>query len=459
MRELPDPSQSLRVEPESKPTSLIQRSSASTPEHPINFPNNHRVLPSMLSLEHLNPSLQPNERHAQALQPGFLKGIGIGNSGANKKPKHPEPSTGGTSRASDKFWVRSGQVHHVLLDGRVSVTKRQVPVSRTKGNANVVQFSSTFNDSSDYTCRSSQNKVRSFDPEREHQTVESLGLPFRHTSSSDSKIEWRAPLVIPLSTDHDSKEESSGAEKMVDAPESEETPDTPHLEKQPFSAPCWQFHDHGYNYQRPGVNERRKQPSSRYSTDELSDIDLVDDVPLAWPSFHYTETFSGERERQHPVGVVERYLGNDDNSHIRISNYQLRDPKTPPRVAKKVSFVIPQRRSSRNVLQRAFNERGQYTKPRKKVEWVEGHMEGGQIPFDEKDSGAFYQGEGRDGDREGQRSTVDHKASYHNSEAFPERDAAGQQIPYEHGINPASLRSIQGFGPPQSHKRQPIARD
>ncbi|KAL6415293.1 Major facilitator superfamily transporter [Ilyonectria robusta] len=222
---------------------------------------------------------------------------------------------------------------------------------------------------------------------------------------------------------------------------------------------------------RPGYREidtnylnDRSPTSERESAEDLSDFELSQQTTQVRPAYKHASTFAGPAERPKLAEIIENYSRKYEDLHPRSVDTRMRLRSQPSQSPGQSMAVIPTRNSRKQATQRPLRKlvNGEVLAP----------VHRGGKPREENLTPVLNFNLGKDallGDKSLEKRPVgEHTPSAGRNatsqEALPERDVAGRKVRAEHGISlrrrsHVSLRNVQGFSLPKSHKRQPIARD
>lgn len=222
---------------------------------------------------------------------------------------------------------------------------------------------------------------------------------------------------------------------------------------------------------RPGYREidtnylnDRSPTSERESAEDLSDFELSQQTTQVRPAYKHASTFAGPAERPRLAEIIENYSRKYEDLHPRSVDTRMHLRSQPSQSPGQSMTGIPTRNSRIQATQRPLRKlvNGEILAPV--------HRDG--KPREENLTPVLNFNLGEDG-LLGDKSLKKRPVGEHtpsagrnatSQEALPERDVAGRKMRAEHGISlrrrsHVSLRNIQGFSLPKSHKRQPIARD
>ncbi|KAM5369592.1 hypothetical protein ACJZ2D_008951 [Fusarium nematophilum] len=207
-------------------------------------------------------------------------------------------------------------------------------------------------------------------------------------------------------------------------------------------------------------NGRRSSSSSEQSMHSAQEsIDLssadIDDAPCPIrPKCRHAATYSCPTKRPRLADIIENYSGKCQGIRARIFGSYLGQQPPPCKTSQQSPQVIPGRRASRQaILEQKQRQTGVEEHPTSTDTFLDFNTENRSLPEQtlvQKRSAAAHS------------SAAGRNAT--GQDAHPDRDVVGRKLHSEHGINlrrrsHVSLRNIQGFSLPKSHKRQPIARD
>ncbi|CAM1500756.1 Fc.00g099180.m01.CDS01 [Cosmosporella sp. VM-42] len=239
--------------------------------------------------------------------------------------------------------------------------------------------------------------------------------------------------------------------------------------------PSTDSHPHHYSRLLLNIDDEvssSNQPfiSAHETVDELSDVDLDEQVHSKRPRYKHAVTYSGARERPRLADLIERYSQANETGGTGDFETHSRSQSRLCGFEEPTPVHVPCRKSSKNIAGRSASElcRSVITQEvlglmRKGCEAREEDVTGNTTVID------FNVG---NDNRRGDKPSARHNIGHHTPSGIrstgeavlPERNAAGRRMHTEHGISlrrrsHVSLRNTQGFSLVKSHKRKPIARD
>ncbi|PNY21669.1 Uncharacterized protein TCAP_07229 [Tolypocladium capitatum] len=323
--------------------------------------------------------------------------------------------------------------------------------------------------------KSKDAKQASPEQRRRSESVLSSVLSARHRMStrsakSDSKFDGYGFKRAVSDLERLLNEALAIASQVADQPETHP--------RQRYNQPSISLHSHCHSL-TSGSDEYSgsgdlTSPSAHESADDEEEIELDEVANPKRPACRHAATYSGLPRRPRLNEIIQSYSGNGEEIKKGAFVGNADEPR-PTQTMPKVSFDIPHRTSSRNMVRYdvATTEGGQ-ARASATMEGTQRRVQHDDVPRYPKEIVLQLSPEHKIRHDHGRTMRPNGAAGQHRAhgarrdqdegEELPDRDIAGRPMHTEHGISlrrrsHVSLRGASGFSLAKSRKRQATARD